>query len=268
MRLYLAGSEFVGKHPTLGGLGGLENLALLTSYWYIINSDGWSLVEWANARQVPLFLDCGAFSAMTVKAQIDLAAYIAFCQEHAARFEVIASLDAIGDWRTSLSNHTKMQQAGIASIPTFHVQEPFSALIELLQANDYIALGVAGMQKRRAAVMRWLAKCFKLREAYNPTCKFHGFALTSAEIMSVFPWYSVDSSTWMVGRKFGEIIIRKGHRFTRVKRQDFSTYAFKYNIPTNVLPARTMQNEDYFRVDNWNARIMLDWATKVNTQYV
>lgn len=260
MRLYLAGTEFVGSHPTLGGLGGLDHLAILTSYWYIENGQGWKLVKWAGRNQVPLFLDSGAYSAMTLGIEIDLERYIAFCLEHVTHFELIASLDAIGDWQTSLTNHERMRRAGVKSIPTFHVQEPFSALEDMLKENDYVALGVAGMQRRHNALLRWLTHCFRLRAQINPSCRLHGFGLTSANVMALFPWYSIDSTTWMVGRKFGEIIIRDGQQFRRVNRQKLSMYSQHYAIPSDVMPTRTSKNEDYFPIDRWNAREMLNWS--------
>jgi len=249
MRLYLAATE--PSHTALAPLAEQYDVGYLVSYYSLVNNNRAStdVVKTAQRFSIPLFLDSGAFSAMTQGAKIDLSAYIDFCLEHADTFDLIASLDVIGDWRSTLANHRSMIEAGVESIPTFHVNEPWSALRDLLTTNSYIALGVAGQQKKRRQVMAWITRCFKLRQEIAPDCLFHGFGLTSSVVLCFFPWTSVDSTTWQVGRRFGDLIVVKGRSFSRVHR---SLHAGKAYGDVPELP-RSTSNENYHPTDYYNA---------------
>lgn len=216
MQLYLAGTDVSGRCHILDGL---KNLGLLVSYWYIVNGKGWRVVEWANERNVPVFLDSGAFSAMNSGAAINLNEYIDFCLAHQKRFEVVASLDVIMDHKATAHNHMVTKEAGVNSIPTFHVREPFEFLSELAADNDYIALGVAGMQtswSHRSKIPAWITRCFQVARLVNPTIGLHGFAITSPKLMQMYPWRSVDSTTWLFANAHKELLIRHGATLKRV----------------------------------------------------
>lgn len=230
MRLYLAGSDVAANHVALEGL---ENLALLVSYYYIMNGKGEQVINWAFDRGVPVFLDSGAFTAMTMKTEIRLREYIDFCHAQGAKFEVMASLDVIGDWQATWRNHVAMREAGIESIPCFHVNEPFEALQQMVQTNEHIAIGVAGNQRNRGAVMRFLIRCFQIIPS---RVRVHGFALTSSLIMRSFPWTSVDSTTWLISRKFGEELIIRGAGFQSHYQKCQKTHGDSEGFERRLLP--------------------------------
>lgn len=209
MRIYLAGVGTNFKY-----LEGLDNLAFLVSYYYVNNSDE-KTVKYALANNIPLFLDSGAFSAMMSNAIIDLPTYTLYCNIYGSKYEVIASLDVIGDWEQTRKNHLYMKNEGVNSISTFHIDSPYEALIEILQEENYIALGVKGQQGQRKKMHTWLDECFKLRDKYNPSCRVHGFGLTTPSVMDKYPFHSIDGTTWMTAAaRYGRIIVLKDKSFT------------------------------------------------------
>lgn len=252
MRYYFAGADAGGDYEVFGGFTGVS---FLVSYWYILNGKGWDTVKYARNNDIPLFLDCGAFSALMSGAKIDILEYIGFVKKHQKTFEVVASLDVIGDWEATKNNHLMMREAGVNTIPTFHVNSPFEALVELLQDNDYIALGVAGMQQRRNGLMRWLIKCFQLKQEHNPNGDYHGFALTSSKIMSSFRWRSVDSTSWIAGRQYGILLVRNGKHIYTTGRDD--QRGSKYR---DVFPPRNGSRKDYEPALKHNIKTVLDWV--------
>ncbi len=194
MRLYLAGAENNHYYE----VAKKDNRAsFLTSYYYIYKRKPICMNEPND-----LFLDSGAFSAMHSGAQINIDAYIEFIKEHGTKFEKVAALDCIGDWRGTEKNLQYMRGKGVNPIPVFHTNEPFDYLDNLLKENDYLCLGVTGSKLRQPQIIAWLVEVFKRRERINPDCKMHGFALTSAKIMKYFDWDSCDSTTWLVAYKF------------------------------------------------------------------
>lgn len=258
MKFYLAGSDSGRDHLVLDGL---KNLRLLVSYYYIKNGGGQNVVDWAKKNDIPVFLDSGAFSALMSGNAINLQEYTEYCLCNQHRFDVIASLDVIGDYKETMKNHEKMKSAGVNSITCFHVNEPFSVLKDIYKQEDYIALGVAGMQKRRKQLMAWLVKCFKLRLELNPSCKVHGFALTSPFVMSSFDWYSVDSTTWLMGRIFGKAVMRNGKRIETFGRDDKTRMTRYHHVLKDIMPPRNAKTDDYNALLRHNAKQFLEWAS-------
>lgn len=256
MRLYLAGADTSGYSPHLE-IPIVGGLAFLVSYWYVINSRGWDIIEYANNNNIPVFLDSGAFSAMTLGSNIDINEYIEFCKDYKDRFEVIASLDVIGNWENTEINHIKMRDAGINSIPCFHVREPFEFLERLLKDNDYIAVGVAGNQRLTTKVMTWLTKVFSIRNNINPDCKIHGFALTSGTVMSNFDWYSVDSTAWLAGRRFNRVYKIDGNKLFSFSDRD---NRFKMEPEYKLLLSNKPTREQVLKMDVHNALKMIEWV--------
>lgn len=159
---------------------------------------------------VDVFLDSGAFSAYTKNAEIDLNEYIDFCHEYKNRLTAYANLDVIGDPDKSVKNFEKMKNAGLDPVPVFHYRSPLTVLDEMVDANEYIALGglvpiSASKEKMRA----WLDRCFS---CIRDRVKVHGFGVTNIDHLTRYPFYSVDSTSWLSGQKHGHIFIFKNGR--------------------------------------------------------
>lgn len=69
-----------------------------------------------------------------------------------------------------------------------------------------------------------LRDMFRIAEKYNTLCQ--GMASTNTKLLVQYPFYTVDSTTWLAGLKYGEISVWTGTKMTRVKKQDFETKAF------------------------------------------
>lgn len=174
-------------------------------------------------NKVDLFLDSGAYSAMTQGAPIDINEYINFIKDNKDVINIYANLDVITgkagpgpiSAELTLKNQRIMEKAGLSPIPTFHIGEPFSYLEDYVNNYDYIALG--GVAKvPTSKMLTWLDICFSkyiCDENGMPRCKVHGFAVTSLKLMLRYPWYSVDSTSWVATGRMGSIYmpIKKSH---------------------------------------------------------
>lgn len=137
------------------------------------------------------FLDSGAFTEMTQGTAISLDEYIGFCLEHGDFYEAIANLDDIrGDISRSQTNHRRMIDAGIKAIPVFHQGEPWSVLDETVSAAPDRYIGI-GFQRPINNADGWLEDVFS---RVPSDVRIHGFAMTA---YTHYPFYSVDSSTWV-----------------------------------------------------------------------
>ena len=163
--------------------------------------------------QFRFFLDSGAYSAWSRGTVIDLDEYCAFIRANIDHIEVYASLDVIpgvpGRAATtaernnaaeqSWDNYLYMKSEGLDPIPVFHYGEDDIFLKRMLKHGcSYI--GIGGLVSVPSRMRRhWLDHVFTmLTDASGmPTVKTHGFGMTAIPLVFRYPWYSIDSTTWI-----------------------------------------------------------------------
>ena len=188
-------------------------LRILLSYWYYKDTDLDSLFEKYFTPPYPdVFADSGGFSAMTQGAQIDVNEYAAWIKRYKHLFNTYANLDVIGDAGATLDNQHRLEDLGVEPIPVFHVNEDWAHLESYIENYPYIALGgMVPYMRYTKKIMPWIIKAFKLS---GDKSVFHGFGATSWEVIKDLPWYSVDSTTWMAGHRYGaQFVFAKGRLF-------------------------------------------------------
>jgi hypothetical protein len=181
----------------------------LWSYYHLKESNG----IMKKGKKVELFLDSGAFSAWSQDKEIQIQDYIQFIKDNENVIDVYANLDVIGDAKGTYNNQRIMEKAGLNPLPVFHYGEDIKWLKKYL-SYPYITLG--GMVPiSNNALIAWLDNLFEnylTDDKGIPICKIHGFGLTSLKLMLRYPWYSVDSTSWVVTGRMGSIYVprRKG----------------------------------------------------------
>lgn len=179
--------------------------------------------------------DSGAFTAWTMGKQVDLDGLIAWCQENVRQhptFQCI-SLDVIpGEsggnaaptraerevaMAQSLENGDAMRQAGLKIMEVFHVFEPMEhldRLIERRQPGEVIGLG--GMVGRSTALKRQFcdavfARVVEHSGSWGTLIPVHGLGLSvRSNLAARYPWWSVDSSSWLAPAMYGKGVSRNG----------------------------------------------------------
>jgi hypothetical protein len=190
----------------------VENLPhILESYHYV---DKQKYVDEMRADGAKVFLDSGAFSAFTLGVTIDLPTYCDYIKRNAdiIRVEdgaVMASvLDGIGDPLQTYRNQLSMEALGAKPLPCFHYGEDERYLEWYVKNYDYITLG--GMVGKSSEVLiKWLDRIwdkYLVDGSGYPRLKVHAFGITAIPVMQRYPWYSVDSSSWIQSAAFGGIV--------------------------------------------------------------
>ena len=159
-----------------------------------------------------IFLDSGAFSAFTQGVNIDIQEYIDFIKTHKEHLTVYANLDVIGSPEGTWKNQRRMEKAGLMPLPCFHYgEDPKWLKMYLSRGYEYIALG--GMVPISTPDLKiWLDDIWKnyLTDAEGmPIIKVHGFGLTSNSLMRRYPWWSVDSTSWVMTGRMGGVYVPK-----------------------------------------------------------
>jgi hypothetical protein len=182
-------------------------LRCLLSYAFFRNVDLAELVMELRALYggpVEVFADSGAFSVANVGATVHLKDYAAWLEEWSQVITTAATLDVIGDPDATHRNTEALLSAGLTVLPTFHVGSPWSELERLCKAYPYLALGgMVPYAKYSDEVLRWLIRCFRIGAEQGTV--FHGFGQTKVATLAALPFYSVDSSAWGAGSRFGQL---------------------------------------------------------------
>lgn len=210
MKIYSAGNP--GGTPTTSP-NIISSIYLLKgghlfSYYYVNLDKLWYMESRSN--KVELFLDSGAYSAATQKVEIKIEDYISFIKENKQYIHVYANLDVIGNPAATWKNQMIMEKAGLSPIPVFHYGQDIKWLLKIISKKyPYIALG--GMVGKSTSVLaNWLDTIWNTYltddEGY-PICKVHGFGMTAFSLMRKYPWYSVDSTSWVLQGRLGGIYI-------------------------------------------------------------
>jgi hypothetical protein len=208
MRIYLAGMDS-STYRSLALKEGYENI--LISYYHSFYPDNKLTPRHDNFKQFNIFLDSGGYTARVSGNDIDINKYASFIKNHRDIFDVAANLD-VYNWKTSMANQDILEKAGgIDKItPVYHFseyadKEKKEELIRLCKKYPYVAIGgTAGTVTNRKAITKFLNYCFKVGIEHKT--KFHGFGMTAKYLLDRYPFYSVDSTSWMVGARYGQVL--------------------------------------------------------------
>jgi hypothetical protein len=178
----------------------------LESYHYIHSQ---RYVDKLRRDGIKVFLDSGAFSAFTQGVTIDIGKYCDYIHANRDIIEEASVLDAIGDYKGTWHNQADMERRGVRPLPCFHYGEPLEVLDYYVENYEYITIG--GMVPISTPQLKiWLDRLWDehLTNADGtPKIRVHGFGLTSLPLMFRYPWYSVDSSTWVQWAANGMILV-------------------------------------------------------------
>jgi hypothetical protein len=216
---------------------------LLESFHYIGRQRSVDMIR-ADGRQV--FLDSGAFSMWSLGAKVDIAAYCDYIKRNDDIIRkdddaILASvMDAIGDALGTYQNQMAMEAMGVRPLPCFHFGEDIRYLEHYIANYSYITLG--GM----VAQSTWQLKLWldEIWEKYltdgsgRPKVKVHGFGLTTPELMRRYPWYSVDSSSWVQIARVGGMLLLPEARVINVSDQSPQRRVEGQHITTLPAPQR------------------------------
>lgn len=171
--------------------------------------------------------DSGAFTAWSIGKSIDIDEYAAWSLEMKKKHPRVISvnLDVIPGEKgrvasekeriqgslESLKNADYLRSKGLNVMEVFHQFESRAFLDELLDRLPED--GILGISPRNDAPLskklEWLNLLLKYFRSKYPLDKFprcHGLGATAPGIVKTFPFYSVDSSSWMSPMRFGSAV--------------------------------------------------------------
>lgn len=213
MRLFLAATaakeKIVKRH---------KPLYVLESFYYI---KPWQIEEKCNWKS--FLLDSGAFTFMQ-QAQNNgininwnqyMQKYIDFINNnHIENFfeldiDAIIGYDAVKQMRYKLEKATRRQ-----CIPVWHRSRGLKEFKRLCQQYSYIAIGGFAIKTIMPKEYPIIKKLIQLAARYNT--KVHGLGFTPKNVHE-YGFYSVDSSSWVSGGRYGGLYYFNGKHIVRVR---------------------------------------------------
>jgi len=216
MRLYFAASTLIYRDSLIKS--DVKNI--LFAFPYAKNSLLRDFDDYlTKIKDVNLFLDSGAFSVWTLGQKIDKEEYCKFCLEMSKRFKhklnsmQIVNLDVIpGKFRTrptleeveesaklGRENYFYLKEQGVNTIPVFHQHEDIKWLKLMEKDTDYIGISPANDIPTAGRIV-WMDTVY----AYlKDRVKTHSFGGISSKILTRYPLFSGDSSSWTVHYRYG-----------------------------------------------------------------
>jgi len=195
---------------TVGNRIEVENFCKYRLHSYHSIQDGAATrnVMQNEERTYTLFLDSGAFSAWNLGKPIQVQDYIDYVKNNLSKIDYYVVLDVITQVQASWENQCAMEAQGLKPLPVYHTEDPFPYLDRCLH-YDYFCLG--GMAKGFTTKQRrdFLDACWeRMTDADGaPLTKVHGLGMTSIDLMMRYPWYSVDSTSWLLASAMGNILL-------------------------------------------------------------
>lgn len=160
-----------------------------------------------------IMLDSGAFTRSNGIVDFTLEDYIKFLHTYGQSFFCYITLDIpmrgiltkekiSNSLRETEYNLERIEKEGLTPIPVYqrHWQD-YSILEKYLNNYDYICIGgtATGIRDNEEDLNKYLDKVFDLNSKYKR--KLHGLGQTQNKILKKYPFYSVDSTSWLQGTK-------------------------------------------------------------------
>lgn len=220
IRFYFAGGESMNKilHEN-----GVKNT--LISYYYLREKSE-KTVEKILSQFENVFLDSGAFTfhmmyqklgygweeAYGSQQLVDYTKeYGEFLKKYGHRFEICAEID-VGHWPQKLRQREYLESMAPDAklLPVIHPSDPPEYRHFLCKNYEYVGLGGVGSARSLEAVKAYVTRSIQIARRYGT--RYHGFAITIIEIMKMMPFFSCDSTSWLMGSKYGMTFYFDGHR--------------------------------------------------------
>ena len=213
---------------------GIRNF--LMSYEYLKGKGHGQLKKYPDMH---LFIDSGAYTYQNdpkyeqyteEQWEDQIVKYLDWAKRHKDQIFAIADLDLqylpnvgyekVYEWRKKYFEPF-MLETGIPVCFIYH-EDGLDVWEYMCQRYPYVGLSLAIDKVDGGSAQ--LRDMFKIAEKYNTLTQ--GMASTNTKLLTQYPFYTVDSTTWLAGLKYGEISVWNQNHMSRVKKQDFETKAF------------------------------------------
>lgn len=178
---------------------------------------------------VKFFVDSGAYTYMndadyeqyTIEQwEKHIESYLKWARKNQDMIFAIANLDLeilVGGEQVQIWNEKYfepfMLETGIPVCFIFHEESPKLSWEQYCQRYPYVGVSLV---TSNVDTLKWCLDKLRVSEKYNSLV--HGMGMTQTSLLTKLPFYTVDSTTWLVGLQYGEINFWTGKKMSRLKK--------------------------------------------------
>lgn len=138
--------------------------------------------------------------------------YAKFIKDNLSSIDFYVNVDAIFHPELSYTVLKYLEnEHGLEPIPVLHYNTPLKWIEKHIEEGyTFIGLGGLGQDATRQDYARWADRVYDLlcsTPDRKPVIKTHGFAMTSWSLLVRYPWWSVDSASWVKSSAYGTIYV-------------------------------------------------------------
>lgn len=208
MIIYLAGTSTLKNH-----LDVIKKGKYFLESFYTIKP--WQLDYLLSAED--FLLDSGAFTFMNgCNGRVDFEKYVDEYAEFVNRYKIQKffelDIESVVGWNEyeKLNERLKLKTHTLP-IPVFHKERGKEWFLKTVREYPYIAYGGIAidrkaMLKKQLDIIPWFIK-----EAHKQKCKIHGLGFTSTSLFKKIRFDTVDSTTWSMGGRMGNLCFMTNH---------------------------------------------------------
>lgn len=221
-------------------LDGCYNMGIrnfLMSYEYLRTKGARQLKKYNDMH---LFIDSGAYTYMSDPKYLEfteeqweeqIVKYLNWAEKHKNSIFAMAELDlqnllgydTIDRWRKNYFEPF-MLRTGIPVCFVYH-DEGKDVWEKMCQRYPYVGFSAVSDEDKVFDLAEF-KEMLKIAEKYNSLV--HGFGMTRTSLLPELPYYTVDSTSWKSGFRYGQLAIWNGKKVQMFKKEDWETKAFKY----------------------------------------
>lgn len=156
-----------------------------------------------------------------------------------ADFENLVGAEAVYQWNEKYFEPF-MLRTGIPVCFVWH-QTSYRSWEQYCQRYPYVGFSAVNTEGEQIEFQEF-QNHLKCAEKYNALV--HGFGMTKTSLLPQLPFYTVDSTSWKSGFRYGQLAIWNGKKVQMFKKEDWETKAFKYidNYPDLILDKELLYN--------------------------
>lgn len=177
----------------------------MASFYYINKEITKSISKYKS-----FMLDSGAFSFMNgtksdhVNWDQYIETYAEFINEHNVKLFFELDIDSVVGIKEVERLRKKLERlTGRQCIPVWHKSRGKDYWLRLVQEYNYVAIGglvTKEIKRSEHKFFHWF-----IDQAHRNDCKVHALGYTRLKGLDEYDFDSVDSTTWLSGRRFGDI---------------------------------------------------------------
>lgn len=215
MKLYLAGQN---GHPWIND--NFFDFYRLESYHNIAKKE----IKYINNYK-SFLLDSGAFSYMNGATGngVDWDKYIEdyanFINKHNIKLFMELDIDSVVGIKQVERLRVKLEKlTNKKCIPVWHKSRGKDYWLKLVKEYNYVAIG--GIVTKEITSKEYKYFNWFIDTAKKENCKVHALGFTNLKGLTKYPFYSVDSTSWLSGNRFGGVYLFDGQTLKKQNKPE------------------------------------------------